>query len=238
MPDIDIAESSKTMSPSPQMISPLAQRPLYIEVADRVRELIFREELKPGDWIDEIALCQQLGISRTPLREALKVLHAENLVELVARRGCRVNQLDDDGLLELFPVMASLEGMCANLATQKLQPADLKRLERIHSQLEKYAEKQDVDQYYTANREFHKAIQELAHNRWLMRIADELRNVLGLARHRQLTSDGRLQASLNEHREIMAALRAGDSEAAASAMFNHLCSQERVLRAEKGMQPP
>lgn len=219
------------------MISPLAQRPLYLDVADRVRELIYREELRPGDWIDETGLCEQLGISRTPLREALKVLHAENLVELVARKGCRVKQLDDDDLLELFPVMASLEGLCANLATQKLKAADLKRLERIHSQLETFAEKQDVDQYYLANREFHRAIQDLAQNRWLTRISDELRNVLGLARHRQLTMEGRLQASLEEHREIMQALRQRDAEAAAAAMHNHLCRQERVLRDENEMKP-
>lgn len=214
------------------MVSPLTQRPLYLDVADRVRELVYREELKPGDWVDEVALCEQLGISRTPLREALKVLHAENLVELVARKGCRVKQLDDDDLLELFPVMASLEGLCANLATQKLKASDLKRLERIHAQLELYAEQQDVDRYYRANREFHRAIQDLAHNRWLTRISEELRNVLGLARHRQLTMAGRLQASMQEHREIMRALRLGDAEAAAAAMHNHLCRQERALRDE------
>ena len=93
------------------MITPLAQRPLYLDVADRVRDLIYQRVLRPGDWIDEPELCVQLDISRTPMREALKVLHGENLVELVPRKGCRVRALEDDELLELFPVMASLEGL-------------------------------------------------------------------------------------------------------------------------------
>ncbi|MCB1866475.1 MAG: GntR family transcriptional regulator [Chromatiales bacterium] len=219
------------------MIEPLAQRPLYLDVADRVRELIYRAELKPGDWIDEPVLCAQLGISRTPLREALKVLHAENLVELVPRRGCRVNALDDEALLELFPVMASLEALCARFATQKLRPAELKRLERIHARLEEFAEAQDVDRYYEANREFHRAIQDLAANRWLHRITGELRNVLVLARHRQLTMPGRLNASLAEHRELMRALRIGDADAAYRAMHEHLCRQERALRAAPDDSP-
>ena len=220
------------------MISPLAQRPLYLDVADRIRELIYTRVLNPGDWIDEIELSEKLGISRTPLREALKVLNRENLVDLVSRKGCRVKQLDDEELLELFPVMASMEGLCANLATQKLKASDLNRLEKIHTRLETHAEAADVDRYYEANREFHRAVQELAGNRWLSRISEELRNVLVLARHRQLTAEGRLQASLSEHREIMQALRAGDAEAASKAMFNHLCHQEKVFRKEYAANIP
>lgn len=215
------------------MLPLLARRPLYLDVADRVRELIYQREIRPGDWIDELALCEHLGISRTPLREALKVLHGENLVELVPRRGCRVRELDDDELLELFPVMASLEGLCANLATRKLSRDAIAHLEAIHAQLEQYAAAGDVDRYYEANREFHRAVQDLAGNRWLQRITSELRNVLVLARHRQLTVPGRLQQSLEEHRTIMHALRAGDADAAATAMHDHLCQQERILREEK-----
>jgi DNA-binding GntR family transcriptional regulator len=214
------------------MLTPLAQRPLYMDVADRVFELIYQRKLQPGEWIDELELCIQLDISRTPLREALKVLHCENLVELVPRKGCRVRKLDDEELLELFPVMASLEGLCARLATLKITASDVENLEHIHAQLEKHAGNDDVDNYYEANRQFHLAVQNLAKNRWLQRITGELRNVLVLARHRQLTAPGRLQASLQEHREIMQAMKAGDAEAASVNMYEHLCQQERVLRNE------
>ena len=212
------------------MLDPVAQRPLYVDVAERLRELIYRRTLLPGDWIDEPALCQQLTISRTPLREALKVLQQEGLIELVPRRGCRVNQLDEADLLALFPVMATLEGLCTNLAAQKLTVAELKRLEAIHARLEAYAADADIDGYYEANREFHHAVQELSGNRWLNRIAAELRNVLTLARHRQLTVPGRLLESLGEHRQIMQALRDGDADAAQQAMHDHLCRQEKILR--------
>lgn len=215
------------------MLAPLAQRPLYLEVADRVRELIYQRVLRPGDWIDELDLCQQLEISRTPLREALKVLHGEDLVELVPRKGCRVRELEDDELLELFPVMASLEGLCANLATRKLKPEDITSLESLHAQLEAHAQAGNVDRYYEANRDFHLAVQNLAGNRWLQRVTSELRNILMLARHRQLTLPGRLQESLEEHRTILRALKEGDAEAAGAAMHHHLESQERVLREEK-----
>lgn len=218
------------------MIAPLLQRPLYLEVADRVRELMYRRELCPGDWIDEPALCAQFAISRTPLREALKVLNSENLVELVPRRGCRVRALGDDELLELFPVMASLEGLCAQLAACKLSAADLEHLREIHGRLETLARSGDVDRYYEVNREFHLAVQRLSGNRWLQRITGELRNVLTLARHRQLTVPGRLHASLEEHRQIMAALEAADAAGAAGAMRDHLCNQERILRHEQEHQ--
>lgn len=215
------------------MIAPLSQRPLYLEVADRVRELIYQRVLRPGDSIDELELCAKLNISRTPLREALKVLHGENLVELVPRKGCRVRDLADDELLELFPVMASLEGLCANLATSKLTQTDTEKLEEIHQRLETFAAAGDVDRYYEANREFHLAIQCLSGNRWLQRITGELRNVLTLARHRQLTVPGRLQSSLQEHRLLMAAFKTGDADAASRAMHDHLCSQEHILRREQ-----
>ena len=104
------------------MDTPIEQKPLYLEVAGRLRERIYAQRLKPGEWIDETAMSKELGISRTPLREALKVLHAESLVELVPRRGCYVKTLDGDGLHELFPVMATLEGLCARLAVEHCTP--------------------------------------------------------------------------------------------------------------------
>ncbi|TNF92047.1 MAG: GntR family transcriptional regulator, partial [Gammaproteobacteria bacterium] len=178
------------------------------------------------------SMSQQLAISRTPLREALKVLQQEGIVELIPRRGCRVKELDEQELLELFPVMANLEGLCINLATQKLSDADMKQLEKIHARLEKYATNGSIDRYYEANREFHTTIQNLSGNRWLNRISSELRNVLLLARHRQLTFPGRLQVSLEEHQKIMQALRKRDPDAAQQAMLEHICSQEKILRKE------
>ena len=208
----------------------LNQRPLYLEVSDLLRELIYKKKLLPGDWIDETALCEELGVSRTPLREALKVLQHEELIELVPRRGCRVNDIHTEDLLDLFPVMATLEGMCAQLAVQNLKAVDLKKLEKYHLRLEKAAVDGDVDNYYKINKKIHTTIQELSGNRWLNRISADLRNVLLLARHRQLSAPGRLMESLQEHRDIMQALRDKDPQAAHQTMYQHLLEQQHVLQ--------
>src|ERR1035437_9117976 len=97
---------------------------LYLQVAERLRTRIFAHELPPGSWIDEQALALEYGISRTPLREALKVLASEGLVMLKPRRGCYVTELSEQDLDEIFPVMALLEGRCAAEATQKASEAD------------------------------------------------------------------------------------------------------------------
>ena len=208
---------------------PIVQKPLYLDVSEQLREQIYQRKLMPGDWIDEMALCEQIGISRTPLREALKVLHAEGLIEMVPRRGSRVSILDEDGLHELFPVMATLEGLCACFAVKHLSGKELAVLEDLHAELEQLAAAGDIDRYFEANHRFHRAVQDYAHNRWLSRITSELRNVLLLARHRQLQVPGRLQQSLDEHRMIIDAFRKGDAKAAQETMNNHLCQQEKSL---------
>ena len=208
----------------------IERKPLYLEVADSIRERINERLLKPGEWIDEKETCEELGISRTPLREALKVLHAESLVELVPRRGCYVKTLDGDGLRELFPVMASLEGLCARLAVENATPQQLSELERMHAQMEDAASTGDVDRYFDENHVFHRAVQELSGNRWLQRITSELRGVLQLARQKQLTVPGRLEQSLEEHRQIMQAFRQHDPLNAQQAMERHLCRQQAALQ--------
>ncbi len=208
----------------------IEQQPLYLEVADRIRERIYSQRMKPGEWIDEKELCEELGISRTPLREALKVLHAESLVELIPRRGCYVKTLDGDGLQELFPVMATLEGLCARLAVENCTPRQLDALEQTHAQLEQAAAAGDTERYFDENHGFHSAVQALSGNRWLQRITSELRGVLQLARQKQLTLPGRLSESLDEHRRIMEAFRQHDPAEAQQAMEIHLCRQRDALQ--------
>jgi DNA-binding GntR family transcriptional regulator len=216
-------------------IIPLA---LYQEVAERLRERIYDQDLNPGEWIDELALCEQYGISRTPLREALKVLHAEGLVVLVPRRGCYVRELSAEELDQIFPVMALLEGRCAYEATQKMTPTELQILDALHADLERYASENDVDRYYEQNYLFHEQVQRLAGNQFLQRAISDLRRLLRLARHQQLRAPGRLQESLHEHRQIMAALHAGDPAAADRIMQEHLTSQRVALMQFENKKRP
>ena len=196
-----------------------------MQVADRLRTLIYQNELKPGDAIDEMALCERFGISRTPLREALKVLNSEGLLELIPRKGSFVRSMDMEELNELFPVMAVLEGLCAREAVENCSPDDLKQLENMHAKLEDYAAQGNIDAYYEQNYVFHQAIQDLSGNKFLQRIIGDLRKILRLARHMQLTIPGRLLASLEEHRQIMKAFRKHDPDLADQNMQNHLKQQ-------------
>lgn len=193
--------------------------------------MVFERQLAPGDWIDELALAQQWQISRTPLREALKVLAAEGLVELVPRQGCRVTEMSEDDADELFPVMALLEGRCAFEAVRKATPAGIARLRQLHEALERHAAAHDVDGYYRANHDFHSTVQALADNRWLDRATNELRKFLRLLRGRQLNWPGRIEDSINEHRVLMAAFEQRDAARAERLMHDHLMAQLGALKA-------
>lgn len=195
---------------------------LYQEVAERLRERIFAHELTPGDWIDEQKLAEQYGISRTPLREALKVLASEGLVELKPRRGCYVTEVSSQDIDEIFPLMALLEGRCACIAVQQATPADIRKLKAIHEKLELAAKEDRINAFFEANQEFHRSIQEMTNNRWLLSVIQDLRKVLKLSRLHSLSLEGRLQQSLDEHRVIMAAFEAGDAEKAEKSMHDHL----------------
>eukprot|EP01041_Mallomonas_annulata_P020640 gene20640-40477_t len=129
----------------------LVHNSLHDEVADGLRARIFEGLLAPGSFIDEAALCTELAISRTPLREALKVLAAEGLVRHEPRRGCFVNQITERDLDEIFPVIALLEGRCAFEAASNATDADLVKLEQMHERLSRFARNRRINDYYQAN---------------------------------------------------------------------------------------
>lgn len=212
------------------MAGRIVQKILYQEVADQLRSMIRSGELKAGEWIDEVRLTDELGISRTPLREALKVLVAEGLLRLEPRRGCFVNELSARDLDDIFPLMAMLEGRCAYEAARKVSDADLERLEPLHDDLRRFAELGDIDLYYEANARIHEAIQVLADNRWLSDLIDNLRQVISLSRHRSLAHPGRIRESCAEHLAIFAALKARDAEGAEAVTRKHLMRQLEALR--------
>lgn len=207
-------------------IAPLA---LYQEVAERLRERIFSHELPPGSWVDEQALADDYGISRTPLREALKVLASEGLVTLKPRRGCYVTEISERDLDEIFNVMALLEGQCAQLSARKATDADLQRLREVHAKLEKAAADDDMNGFFEANQAFHYVLQEIADNRWLLQVIEDLRKVIKLSRQHSLFSEGRLEQSLAEHRDLLAALAARDEERAELLMRGHINSGRAAL---------
>ncbi len=208
----------------------LVQNSLHHEVASTLREQIFAGELAPGSFLDEVALCTRLEISRTPLREALKVLTSEGLLRHEPRRGCFVNEVTEQDLDEIFPVIALLEGRCAFEAARNATDADLQELAVLHERLVGHAEAGRTTDYYATNFIIHEAIISLANNRWLAQAIADLRRILKLARLQSLAAPGRLQQSLAEHLTVFAALKSRDSEGAEAAMRTHLTRQREALR--------
>jgi DNA-binding GntR family transcriptional regulator len=208
----------------------LVPNSLHDEVAAKLRDRIFAGELAPGSYLDEPALCAQLSISRTPLREALKVLTAEGLLRHEPRRGCFVNQITEQDLDEIFPVLALLEGRCAFEAANNATDADLAALEQLHERLQRSAKAKRIQTYYDTNFAIHEAIILLANNRWLAQVIADLRKIVKLARLQQLHAPGRLEQSLSEHLAVYAALKAHDAEGAEAAMRTHLTRQRVALR--------
>lgn len=203
---------------------------LHDDVASQLRGYIFDGHLKPGDFIDEASLCELWAISRTPLREALKVLTAEGLVRHEPRRGCFVNEVTEQDLDDIFPVIALLEGRCAFEAAHRASDADLEALEVWHQRLNEHAQAGRISDYYEANFAIHEAIIALAHNKWLAQAIADLRKILKLARLQQLHAPGRLAQSLAEHMAVFEALKARQPQAAESAMRDHLLQQRDALR--------
>ena len=208
----------------------LVHNSLHDEVAAQLRDRIFAGELLPGTFLDEARLAEQLQISRTPLREALKVLCAEGLVRHEPRRGSFVNQVTEQDLDEIFPVLALLEGRCAREAALQATDGDLQRLEVLHERLSRCARARRITDYYAANFSIHEEIISLANNRWLAWVIGDLRKILKLSRLQQLHAPGRLDQSLSEHLAVFAALKARDPEGAEAAMRTHLTRQREALR--------
>ena len=208
----------------------LIHNSLHDEAAAALRERIFAGELGPGTFLDEVQLAEEMKISRTPLREALKVLTAEGLVRHEPRRGCFVNEVTEQDLDEIFPVIALLEGRCAFEAARNATDADLAALEALHDKLNKHAKAKRINDYYDANFAIHEAIITLANNRWLAGVITDLRKIVKLARLQQLHAPGRLEQSLSEHMAVFAALKARDAEGAEAAMRTHLTRQRVALR--------
>ena len=201
---------------------PLARRALYEDVADRLRAQIFERELEPGAWIDEMKLAAEYGISRTPLREALKVLAAEGLVAMKPRRGDYVAEMRRDDVAEVYLLLALLEADAAGQAARRADEAQRSRLQALHERLEKQVRQRDA--FFATNERFHMALLEIAGNRWRTQIVADLRKVMKLNRHHSLFKQGRIADSLAEHRALMVALLARDAAKASRLMRAHLDS--------------
>jgi DNA-binding GntR family transcriptional regulator len=197
----------------------LAPRALYEEVAELVRQRIFRRELEPGSWIDELKLAEEYGISRTPLREALKVLAAEGLVTMKVRRGAYVTEVSDTDLAEVYHLLSLLESDAAAVVAERASDAQLKELQKLHKELQGAVK--DRERFFALNERFHMRLLEIAANKWRNQMVADLRKVMKLNRHNSLLKSGRVQESLAEHAAVMQALARRDPAGARERMEQH-----------------
>ena len=209
------------------LLAPARSRPTRAEtLANDLAAAITGGALAPGTTLEEERLAAAYGVSRTPVREALRLLGATGLVEQRARRGAVVARPEPKRLAEMFQAMAELEAICAGLCATLMPPASRAALRARHEAMAPLAASGDVAGYRAANVRFHEALYAGAANSYLAELAEATRRRLAPFRAAQLSGPERLAASHAEHGVIIAAILAGDREAAGVAVRHHLASTE------------
>ena len=208
----------------------IARSSLHVEVTDRLREMIYERSLPPGERIDELGLSARLGTSRTPLREALKVLAHEGLVRLVPGRGAFVIELSAGEAESLFPVLGLLQSRCAAEAVRRQTPEDIGALDALQANLENAVTGNRLTDYYRAVDGFHERLQAMAANPWLTRSITDLGRFLQMVRTLMPLPEHRLRQSMAEYRTLMKAIHRGDADAAEQIVYLQAMAQQRAWR--------
>lgn len=187
-----------------------------------IEEMIVSGQLKPGARLDEAELAAQFKVSRTPVREALKALIATGLVEVRGRQGVTVATISIPILLEMFEMMAALEGLCAKLAARRATVAEKESLRALHTQLVEALGAGDPESFYAVNQAFHDALYDAAHTHFLAGQTRALRRRVAAYRRHVTHQPGRMAATIGEHERILAAIERADPEAAFLAASEHV----------------
>ncbi len=193
-----------------------------LKLRDALEDEIVNGALKPGERLDEAALAERFNVSRTPIREAFKYLVGSGLVETVPNRGTFVASVGLSQLIEMFEVMAELEGMCARLAARRITDTEADELRALLDGCARANEQGDPDAYYYQNERFHDCIYRASHNGFLAQQARQLQIRLKPYRRLQLRVRNRAARSLQEHRQIVEAILAGDERAAEAITEDHV----------------
>jgi DNA-binding GntR family transcriptional regulator len=210
----------------------IKSKTIHEEVAAQIREMIRDGDLAKGQKIDEKYLCESMGVSRTPVRESLKMLNAEGLVKLIPNKGAYISDPPMEVIQDLFEVMSVLEGTAARLAVQKMTDKDFSKIEALQHEIEHYYDIRDHKSYLHRNNIQHAFIQDVAGNKVLKQVIEGLKQKVLIHRHRQLYEEDRFNQSIQEHRDIVEAFRKRDAGSAEAAMRRHLMNQCNALVAK------
>jgi DNA-binding GntR family transcriptional regulator len=187
-----------------------------------LEQAILKGALKPGDRLDEQEIAQRYGVSRTPVREAFRLLGANDLVDLRSRQGVIVRKIGVNTLLEMFQVMAELEGLCARLASRRMSPEQMAQMQAVHERLTVAARGVDAAEFDAINMEFHGIIHDAARNIYLAEQTRQLRNRVAPFLRRVTYKPHRFVTTIKEHGDIIDAIGAHDAERAHAAMRLHV----------------
>jgi len=219
-------------------------KPLREVVFEALREAIIKGVLKPGERLMEIQLAEELGVSRTPVREAFRKLELEGFVVMVPRKGAYVAGISLKDIAAVFEVRAALEGLAAGLAAERITEEELEELERILVQMAEIIEKGDLSGFVESDTRFHDVLYQTSRNQRLIQILSTLRDEIQRFRSVSLAYPGRMKEALEEHRKIVEAIAARDEDLAKKVAIEHIENAETSLlnsvrgRLESGGEIP
>jgi DNA-binding GntR family transcriptional regulator len=214
------------------------RRPLHEEVADRLRAMITEGGLAPGARLNERVLCERLRVSRTPLREAFKVLAAERLVELSPNRGASVVALSRSDVEQLFELMGALEGLAGQLAAERRTDAELAEIRALHFEMLAAHARRDLPAYYALNRRIHVAISRCARNDMLAETYDSVNTRIQNLRFRSNFNQDKWNHAVREHQQMLEALENGNGSALRALLETHLRNKrDAVLEQWPAIDP-
>jgi DNA-binding GntR family transcriptional regulator len=200
----------------------ISRRSLHGELVDLLHDMLLDGELRPGDKVNELALCTRFGVSRTPLREALKVLASEGLVILSPNRGASVAQISPQEIDQLFPIMGALEALAGELACARITDAGVARIQKMHDQMVRHYEKGEGGPYLKLNRSIHEAIFAAAENAELTQLYHTIMVRTHAVRFTAKKSPSRWDEAVADHVQMMDALEKRDGKRLAVILKEHL----------------
>lgn len=212
-----------------QAMAPISRKPLHEQAVDRLRDLIIQGELGPGARLNERLLCERLGISRTPLREAIKLLATEGLVELLPNRGAVVSALDAKRLGETLEVMGALEALAGELACRHASEDDIGEIRALHQEMVDSHARGDLATYFRHNQAIHLKLVALSGNATLANAYRQLNANVRRARYMANLSKERWQSAVREHEEILHALEARDARRLRKLLEEHLARKVNAV---------
>ena len=204
-------------------------QPLREIVCEVLRDAIKRGVLEPGERLMEVQLAEELGISRTPVREAIRKLEQEGYVIMMPRRGTYVSSISVHDVKEIFEIRSALESLSTSLAAMRIEPEELDKLRALLTEIEGHIKNKDIDKIVETDIKFHGLLYQVSRNERLVTIISNLKEQLARFRTLSMSYPGRLKETLEEHRAMVDAIAAGDVDAARDAAERHMEQAEETL---------